>query len=194
MPVCADEQTYCTQVTDDLFSCVRGLGIDPRSIAQRIMEIRKALAAEFVAELQSVAEENAVLMRECAMASLATMLDAAPRDATGAVAASTLHPEMLPEAAIPDTVGQFVTEAGETAWERFERQRCKDGAAAAATAPLPGEDVPRPGIDDVNEFESELEADDKWKRRFRLLREEGEKSSSESGDSLDSDDEPSRST
>ena len=31
--------------------------------------------------------------------------------------------------------------------------------------------VARAGLDDVNEFESELEAEDKWKRRFRILSE-----------------------
>jgi hypothetical protein len=40
----------------------------------------------------------------------------------------------------------------------------------------------RAGLDDVNEFESELEAEDKWKRRFRILQESSTSSSSSSAD------------
>ena len=51
------------QVTEDMFSCVRGLGIDPRVIAQRVMEIRKALAAEFIQVSTSVAVLAEILHR-----------------------------------------------------------------------------------------------------------------------------------
>jgi hypothetical protein len=37
--------------------------VDPRSIAQRVMDIRKQLAEEFIQELQMIAEENALLLR-----------------------------------------------------------------------------------------------------------------------------------
>lgn len=38
------------------------------------------------------------------------------------------------------------------------------------------------GLDDVNEFESELEAEDKWKRRFRILQDSTSGSSDASAD------------
>lgn len=43
-----DEASYKGGVTDQLFSCVGSIGIDPRTIGQRIMDIRSALAAEFI--------------------------------------------------------------------------------------------------------------------------------------------------
>ena len=48
------------------------------------------------------------------------------------------------------------------------------------------------GLDDINEFEAELEAGDKWKRRFRLQREQtsdSQSSTSESSASWDEEDE-----
>lgn len=168
------------QVHEDLFSCVKGLGIDPRAIAQRIMDIRKALAEEFIQDMQGIAEENAILMRECAMASLASVLDPAVAALKGG-APLTAHPELMDSGpvTIPNTAGGFVTEASESALERFQRQRGEDAdsASAAADAAL---DAPRPpGLDDVDdawyhsEFESELEATDMWKRRFRLMKQDG---------------------
>jgi hypothetical protein len=41
------------------------------------------------------------------------------------------------------------------------------------------------GLDDINEFESELEATDKWKRRFRLMQEGASTSTDESGTEAD---------
>jgi hypothetical protein len=37
--------------------------VDPRSIAQRIMDIRTQLSEEFIQELQAIAEENSLLLR-----------------------------------------------------------------------------------------------------------------------------------
>lgn len=51
------------QGRDELFDNVRSCDVDPRSIAQRVMDIRKQLAEEFIQELQQVAEENALLLR-----------------------------------------------------------------------------------------------------------------------------------
>ncbi len=51
--------------------------MDPRNIAQRIMDIRSAIAKEFVADLSNIAEENALLMRESITESFALNLDAA---------------------------------------------------------------------------------------------------------------------
>ena len=46
------------------------MGVDPRSMAQRIMDIRSQLAKEWVEDLSDVSEENALLLRETAAASL----------------------------------------------------------------------------------------------------------------------------
>jgi hypothetical protein len=43
-----DITSYKGGVKDPLFSCVGSIGIDPRSLGQRIMDIRTALADEFV--------------------------------------------------------------------------------------------------------------------------------------------------
>lgn len=49
---------------------VKGMGVDPRSMAQRIMDIRSQLAKEWIEDLADVSEENALLLRETAAASL----------------------------------------------------------------------------------------------------------------------------
>lgn len=51
------------------------MGIDPRSIAQRIMDIRSQLAREWIEDLADVSEENALLLRETAAASLRTIAE-----------------------------------------------------------------------------------------------------------------------
>ncbi|KAK9798982.1 hypothetical protein WJX73_007665 [Symbiochloris irregularis] len=47
-----------------LHSLGRGCGVDPRNLAQRIMDIRTQLAAEMIQDLKEVSAENATLMRE----------------------------------------------------------------------------------------------------------------------------------
>eukprot|EP00882_Tetradesmus_deserticola_P001384 GHRQ01001499.1.p1 GENE.GHRQ01001499.1~~GHRQ01001499.1.p1 ORF type:complete len:570 (+),score=231.36 GHRQ01001499.1:75-1784(+) len=69
MPI--EEAKYNTG-RDSLFDNVRSCDVDPRSIAQRVMDIRKQLAEEFIQELQMVAEENALLLRETLQSSLST--------------------------------------------------------------------------------------------------------------------------
>ena len=186
--------TWKGGVQDPLFSHVGTLGVDPRALGQRIMDIRTALATEFiqvrvqlkvniaaqerlcvmligavpgcaegttvsspgakrgscVQDLQAVAEENAILMRECAMASLSS----APPPPEGADEGPlpTLHPEMLEESprSIPDTAKDFIFYANETPMERFERERdhrlaehvpeAEEGGGAGAQS-----DEPRPG-------------------------------------------------
>lgn len=165
------------QVADPMFSCVKGLGIDPRSIAHRIMEIRKALAEEFIQDLQNVAEENAILMRESAMLSLSALesVDTSDTDSERGLS----HPEMLDgPITIPDTAAAFLVNAADTGLDRFAKQRAELEAAAGAPAAdelvdgADSADVLRPGVDDINEFESELEAGPKWKRRFRLMKQD----------------------
>lgn len=60
---------------DAMYDHVKGMGIDPRSIAQRIMDIRSQLAREWVEDLGDVSEENALLLRESAAASLRTIAE-----------------------------------------------------------------------------------------------------------------------
>jgi hypothetical protein len=42
-----------------MYDCVTGCGVDPRSLAGRIMDIRSQLASEFVQDLKNVAEARA---------------------------------------------------------------------------------------------------------------------------------------
>ena len=43
-----DEASYKGGVSDPMFSCVGTIGIDPRAVAQRIMDIRTAISREFI--------------------------------------------------------------------------------------------------------------------------------------------------
>ncbi len=61
---------------------VKGMGIDPRSIAQRIMDIRSQLAREWAEDLSDVSEENALLLRESAAASLRKAVAEHPFDSS----------------------------------------------------------------------------------------------------------------
>ena len=61
---------------------VKGMGVDPRSMAQRIMDIRSQLAKEWVEDLSDVSEENALLLRESAAASLAKSVAEHPFDSS----------------------------------------------------------------------------------------------------------------
>jgi hypothetical protein len=60
---------------DSLYDCTGGVVVDPRSIAQRIMEIRSQIAKEWIEELTLVSEENSLLMRETLATSLSMDLD-----------------------------------------------------------------------------------------------------------------------
>lgn len=53
-----------------MYDCVVGCGVDPRNMAQRIMEIRSQLANEFKQDLSQVSEENSCLLRETLSSSL----------------------------------------------------------------------------------------------------------------------------
>ena len=53
-----------------MYNCTGTLIVDPRNIAQRIMEIRSQIAKEWIEELSLVSEENSLLMRETLTSSL----------------------------------------------------------------------------------------------------------------------------
>eukprot|EP00238_Polyblepharides_amylifera_P004527 CAMPEP_0196579880 /NCGR_PEP_ID=MMETSP1081-20130531/25474_1 /TAXON_ID=36882 /ORGANISM="Pyramimonas amylifera, Strain CCMP720" /LENGTH=183 /DNA_ID=CAMNT_0041899593 /DNA_START=399 /DNA_END=950 /DNA_ORIENTATION=+ len=51
------------------------IGVDPRSVASRIMDIRQVLAKEWIEDLASLSEENGILLKESFMASLEKTFD-----------------------------------------------------------------------------------------------------------------------
>jgi hypothetical protein len=55
---------------DPIYDHTPGCGVDPRNIAQRIMEIRTQIAGEFMQDLSDVSEENSLLLRESLTSSL----------------------------------------------------------------------------------------------------------------------------
>jgi hypothetical protein len=58
---------------EEMYDTVAGIGVDPRNIAQRIMDIRTQLAKEWKADLSNIAEENSTLLRESLASSLEAM-------------------------------------------------------------------------------------------------------------------------
>ena len=55
---------------DPMFDCSKPLTVDPRNVAQRIMDIRVALSKEFQDDLKRIDEENMELLRRSLMVSL----------------------------------------------------------------------------------------------------------------------------
>jgi hypothetical protein len=90
-----------SQGLDSMYDCTGGLLINPRDIAQRIMEIRTQIAKEWIEELKQVSEENALLMRESVLSSFAAM----PVLETEGGDDGAAHPEMRidPEASVDDS-------------------------------------------------------------------------------------------
>lgn len=64
---------FITGREETMYDNIPGSGVDPRSIAQRIMDIRKQLAKEWASDLLGVPEENASLLRESLTSSLDKM-------------------------------------------------------------------------------------------------------------------------
>ncbi|CAG9465381.1 unnamed protein product [Pedinophyceae sp. YPF-701] len=59
---------------DALYDNFGGASVDPRSIAQRVMDIRKVLAKEFIQDLSDIEEENNILYRETLQTSIRNSL------------------------------------------------------------------------------------------------------------------------
>lgn len=72
MPI---EHASYTSGKTAMYSCNAGCGVDPRNIAQRIMDIRVVLAKEMAQDLSNIVEENSELMRETIQQSFALSLD-----------------------------------------------------------------------------------------------------------------------
>jgi len=72
-----EETNWGKQVgVENLYNSFGGLIVDPRNIAQRVMEIRGQLAKEMIQDLSQVGEENSLLMRETLLTSLSLDVDA----------------------------------------------------------------------------------------------------------------------
>jgi len=85
-------ETACFDLgRDALFSNAVSCGVDPRNIAQRIMDIRTQLSEEFVQELQCIAEENSLLLREALTGSLSSLQEH-PLDPADAAAGKEAKP------------------------------------------------------------------------------------------------------
>jgi len=91
-----EETKWGKQVgVDQLFDCTGALIVDPRNIAQRIMEIRTQIAKEWIEDLGLVSEENSMLMRETLTSSLSLEDIPTIKDAP----ASGNHPDFLDDSA-----------------------------------------------------------------------------------------------
>jgi len=55
---------------DPMFDCTTPIGVDPRSIAQRVMDVRKVLAKEWREDLSLVTEENGELLKSAMLSTL----------------------------------------------------------------------------------------------------------------------------
>lgn len=88
---------------DNLYDCTGRLIVDPRNIAQRIMEIRSQIAKEWIEELKTVSEENALLLRETVTSSfsLENIATASPSEASRS--GSVVHPEMMMDQEVDDS-------------------------------------------------------------------------------------------
>lgn len=58
------ETASAPQARDPIYSRSRGCGVDPRNLAQRIMDIRSQIAKEMTQDLKDVSQENTGLLRE----------------------------------------------------------------------------------------------------------------------------------
>jgi len=71
MPV---QQAKYSVGRDQMYDHVKGMGVDPRGICQRIMDIRRQMATEFIVDLAEVPEENMSLLKESLTASLEKLM------------------------------------------------------------------------------------------------------------------------
>lgn len=80
------------QGVDSLYDCTGRLIVDPRNVAQRILEIRSQIAKEWIEELKSVSEENALIMRETVVSSFSMENIPVVEDSS-----NTTHPDFIDE-------------------------------------------------------------------------------------------------
>lgn len=83
------------QGVDSMYDCTGRLLVDPRNVAQRVMEVRSQIAKEWIEELKLVSEENALLMRETVLSSF-TLKDIPVAEPDGGEGGQIPpHPEMM---------------------------------------------------------------------------------------------------
>ncbi|GBF89839.1 hypothetical protein Rsub_02543 [Raphidocelis subcapitata] len=121
---------------EDLYSNVKPMGVDPRNLAMRILDIRSQLAKEFIQDLSEVAEENSTLMRETLKTSLlgsdAALASSSDSDASAPGSGSaTPHPEVVEAVAAARAAAEAEAAAARAAEEARERQQRADEAARA---------------------------------------------------------------
>ncbi|GAX76567.1 hypothetical protein CEUSTIGMA_g4013.t1 [Chlamydomonas eustigma] len=78
---------------EGLYDNAATIGVDPRSIAQRILQIRYEIAKELIQDLQLIPEDNNQLLRETLTMSLENMFSKSTEDLVLKAGAS-LHPEL----------------------------------------------------------------------------------------------------
>jgi hypothetical protein len=82
-----------------MYDNTQPLGVDPRNLAQRIMEIRSQIAKEWIDDLKQVSEENALLMREAVLSSFTLGGELSVADPS---TSDSSHPEMRGYSTGPD--------------------------------------------------------------------------------------------
>lgn len=82
---------------DPMYDSTKPIGVNPRDLAVRIMEIRSQIAKEWIEELKSVSEENNLLMRETLLSSFSMENLPVVEDPT------STHPEMGPLDSVDDS-------------------------------------------------------------------------------------------
>jgi hypothetical protein len=87
----------------EMYDCTGYLGVDPRNIAQRIMEIRSQIAKEWIEELKAVSEENALLMRESLVSSFSLENVTVAEPGNDANNDGFVHPEMMMDPEVDDS-------------------------------------------------------------------------------------------
>lgn len=128
----------------ELFDNIATIGVDPRQMAQRIMEIRVQLSKEFIQELTLVADENSVLLRETLQVSLENVLNnepiknLPPRDTSKVF----VHPELLVEGALHPEVASSHPELLNVVRDQAERRRNAASASPPPTSPPPSSPPP----------------------------------------------------
>ncbi|KAL6759503.1 hypothetical protein V8C86DRAFT_3133300 [Haematococcus lacustris] len=95
-----EETARVGHVTQELFRNATTIGVEPRALAQRIMDIRVQLSREFIQELTCVEQENSLLLRETLHASLQNALQMEPmkdEELPPLQRKVFIHPELLGE-------------------------------------------------------------------------------------------------
>lgn len=86
-----------------MYDCTGSIGVDPRNLAQRVMEIRSQIAKEWIDELKAVSEENALLMRESLVNSFTLENVVSDSESGDESDGGFVHPEMTMDPEVDDS-------------------------------------------------------------------------------------------